>query len=99
VSLYWSVTFEHSKADLLGETMTWMENFTQATVIMCLGMGLVFLFVATLVVLIQISARVLSKYIEEEPVAAPNAAILVRNDGAIVAVIAVAMKQYSSGKK
>ena len=33
--------------------MTWMDNFTQATVIMSLGMGLVFLFVASLVVLIQ----------------------------------------------
>lgn len=78
--------------------MTWMENFSQAIVIMCLGMGLVFLFVATLVVLIQISARVLSKYIKEDPVAAPVAAISARNDGAIVAAIAMAMRRYSSGK-
>ena len=79
--------------------MTWMDNFTQATVIMCLGMGLVFLFVASLVVLIQISARVLSKYIKEEPAAAPSTAQPVRNDGAIVAAIATAMIQYSSSTK
>lgn len=79
--------------------MTWMDNFVQATVIMCLGMGLVFAFVATLVLLIQISARVLSKYIEEEPVTAPSAAVSGRNEGAIVAAIAIAMKQYSSDKK
>ena len=79
--------------------MTWMDNFTQATVIMCLGMGLVFLFVASLVVLIQISARVLSKYITEEPAAAPSTAQPVRNDGAVVAAIATAMKQYSSSTK
>ena len=79
--------------------MTWMDNFTQATVIMCLGMGLVFLFVASLVVLIQISARVLSKYIKEEPAAAPSTAQPGRNDGAIVAAIATAMKQYSSSTK
>ena len=80
--------------------MTWMENFTQAIVIMCLGMGLVFLFVATLVMLIQISARVLSKYIKEEPVAVPAAAIIpANNDGAIVAAIAIAMRRYSLGKK
>ncbi len=77
--------------------MTWMDNFMQATVIMCLGMGLVFLFVASLVVLIQISARVLSKYIEEAAVAAaaPSAASG-GNQGAIVAAIAAAMKQHSS---
>ena len=79
--------------------MTWMDNFTQATVIMCLGMGLVFLFVASLVVLIQISARVLSKYIKEEPAAAPSTTQPVRNDGAVVAAIATAMKQYSSSTK
>ena len=79
--------------------MTWMENFTQATVIMCLGMGLVFLFVASLVVLIQVSARLLGKYAEKEPVAAPATASPAKNDGAIVAAIAAAMQQYSSDKK
>ena len=79
--------------------MTWMDSFMQATVIMCLGMGLVFLFVASLVVLIQISARVLSKYIDEAAVAAaPSApsAAAGGNQGAIVAAIAAAMKQHSS---
>jgi sodium pump decarboxylase gamma subunit len=80
--------------------MSWMENFTQATVIMCLGMGLVFAFVATLVLLIQISARVLSKYIEIEPAIAPSAGIPAGgNEGALVAAIATAMKQYSAHKK
>lgn len=78
--------------------MTWMDNFTQATVIMSLGMGLVFLFVASLVVLIQVSARVLSGCAEAEQAAAP-AARPVANEGAIAAAIAVAMKQYSSSKK
>ena len=77
--------------------MTWMENFTQATVIMCLGMSIVFLFVASLVVLIQVSARVFSKRIEAPPVAAPvsSGANQGANQGAIVAAIAAAMKQYS----
>lgn len=79
--------------------MTWMDSFIQATVIMCLGMGLVFVFVATLVLLIQISARVLSRYIEEEPATVPSAAAPRANEGAIVAAIATAMKQYSSDKK
>ena len=71
--------------------MTWMDNFTQATVIMCLGMSIVFLFVASLVVLIQVSARVFSKRIEAPPAIAPAAA----GGGAIVAAIAAALKQYS----
>ena len=79
--------------------MTWMDNFTQATVIMCLGMGLVFLFVASLVVLIQVSARLLAKYALEEPAAAPASAAPAQNDGAIVAAIAAALRQYTSDKK
>ncbi len=79
--------------------MTWMDNFTQATVIMCLGMGLVFLFVASLVVLIQVSARLLAKYAPEEPEAAPASVAPAQNDGAIVAAIAAALRQYSSDKK
>ena len=82
--------------------MTWMDTFTQATVIMCLGMGLVFLFVASLVVLIQVSARVLSGCAAAEQAATKAAAPAARpaaNEGAIAAAIAVAMKQYSSSKK
>ena len=82
-------------------TSAWIDTFTQATVIMCLGMGLVFLFVASLVVLIQVSARVLSGFVEAEQVAAKAAAPVaapVKNDGAIVAAIAAAMKHHSSGK-
>lgn len=82
--------------------MSWMDNFMQATVIMSLGMGLVFLFVASLVVLIQVSARVLSNYAEEEQAPAPAASSAARPataDGAIAAAIAAAMQQYSSSKK
>ena len=77
--------------------MTWMDNFVQATVIMCLGMGLVFLFVASLVVLIQLSARILSNYAEEEAAAAPAPAPApsAANDGAIVAAIAMALHKHS----
>jgi len=78
--------------------MTWMDNFVQATVIMCLGMGLVFLFVASLVVLIQISARILSKYAEDEALAAPTPApaSAAANNGAIVAAIAMALHKKNS---
>ena len=55
--------------------MSWMENFTQATIIMILGMGLVFLFVASLVVLIQISARILGKASLAETLAVPTPAL------------------------
>ena len=80
--------------------MTWMDNFVQATVIMCLGMGLVFLFVSTLVVLIQCSARILSKYAEEEAAAAPTPAPApsAANDGAVVAAIAMALHRRSIEK-
>lgn len=79
--------------------MTWMDNFVQATVIMCLGMGLVFLFVSSLVVLIQLSARIMSNYAEEEaavpaPASTPSAA----NNGAIVAAIAMALHQQAPKK-
>lgn len=79
--------------------MTWMDNFLQATVIMCLGMGLVFLFVSSLVVLIQISARFFSKYAHEEHVATPpGASASADGQGAIVAAIAMALKQHSLNK-
>lgn len=78
--------------------MTWMDNFLQATVIMCLGMGLVFLFVSSLVVLIQISARVFSKYAHEEHAVAPVATASAASQGAIVAAIAMALKKHSSNK-
>ena len=80
--------------------MTWMDNFVQATVIMCLGMGLVFLFVSTLVVLIQCSARILSNYAEEEAAPAPASALAspAANDGAVVAAIAMALHRRSIDK-
>ena len=89
--------------------MSWMDNFTQATIIMILGMGLVFLFVASLVVLIQISARILGKAALAEaaaapvptpavPLAAPVAPLAVDNQGALIAAIATALKLRAEGK-
>ena len=89
--------------------MSWMDNFTQATIIMILGMGLVFLFVASLVVLIQISARILGKAALAEaaaapaptpavPLAAPVAPLAVDNQGALIAAIATALKLRTEGK-
>ena len=89
--------------------MSWMDNFTQATIIMILGMGLVFLFVASLVVLIQISARILGKAALAEaaaapapapavPLAAPVASLAVDNQGALIAAIATALKLRAEGK-
>ena len=89
--------------------MSWMDNFTQATIIMILGMGLVFLFVASLVVLIQSSARILGKAALAEaaaapaptpavPLAAPVAPLAVDNQGALIAAIATALKLRAEGK-
>ena len=89
--------------------MSWMDNFTQATIIMILGMGLVFLFVASLVVLIQISARILGKAALAEaaaapaptpavPLAAPVAPLAVDNQGALIAANATALKLRAEGK-
>ena len=89
--------------------MSWMDNFTQATIIMILGMGLVFLFVASLVVLIQISARILGKAALAEaaaapaptpavPLAAPVAPLAVDNQGVLIAAIATALKLRAEGK-
>lgn len=67
---------------------------------MCLGMGLVFLFVSSLVLLIQLSARILSNYAEEEAPAAPAPApaAVAADNGAIVAAIAMAMHKHSPKK-
>ena len=77
--------------------MTWMDNFVQATVIMCLGMGLVFLFVSTLIVLIRCSARILANYPDEDAAAASPAAAAppAANDGAVIAAIAMALHRRS----
>lgn len=73
--------------------MTWIDSFTQAAVIMCLGMGLVFLFVASLVILIQISARMLAGYAEEEqPATPPVPASSSADEGAVVAAIVAALQ-------
>ena len=77
----------HAEAGALGEIrMTWMDNFVQATVIMCLGMGLVFLFVSTLIVLIRCSARILANYPDEDAAAASPAARLTCPQGAAAGI-------------
>lgn len=80
-------------------TSAWIDTFVQASVIMCLGMGIVFMFVASLVILIQVSARVLANCAEEEAAPAAPAAAPAKNDAAIVAAIAAAMKLHAQRQK
>ena len=75
--------------------MPYIQTLTQATLVMVLGMGVVFLFLALLVVASNMMSRVLAKYAAPEPAAAAPRS----KDSAVVTAITVAMKQYLHDKK
>ncbi|KAF0183248.1 MAG: hypothetical protein FD164_806 [Nitrospirae bacterium] len=80
--------------------MSYLDTFAQAALVMVLGMGVVFFFLATLVVSLKTMSRLLAKYAVPEPLAVPQAAAPPRRDeGAVVAAIAIAMRQYLNDKK
>lgn len=80
--------------------MTWLQDFVQAAVIMVLGMGVTFCFLGALIFAIQMSAKIIAKYAPvPEPLPAPRVAAPVRDDGAIVAAITIAVKKYHADKK
>lgn len=76
--------------------MPYTQTLIQATLVMVLGMGVVFFFLALLVFAMNIMSRVLAKYATPEPApAAPHN----NNNNAVVTVITAAMKQYLKDKK
>lgn len=80
--------------------MNWTHDFTQAAVIMVLGMSVTFIFLALLILIIQVSSKIIARYaIEPEP--APRAAIPCmqsKDDGAVIAAITMAVKKYHNYK-
>lgn len=76
--------------------MPYTQTLIQATLVMVLGMGVVFFFLALLVFAMNIMSRLLAKYSTPEP--AP-AAPLNNNNNAVVTAITAAMKQYLKDKK
>jgi sodium pump decarboxylase gamma subunit len=79
--------------------MNWLQDFVQASVIMVLGMGVTFCFLAALIFAIRIVAKIVAKYAPTpEPVAVPRAAAPARDDRAIIAAITIAVKKYHADK-
>ncbi len=82
--------------------MAWIDNFWQATTIMVIGMGVVFLFLAILILMMQMAARVIAKFAPPPEPAQPGAMAAAPargDDGAVVAAIAAAVKQYTADKQ
>jgi len=84
--------------------MGWFQDFIQAAVIMVLGMGVTFAFLAALIFAIQITAKIIAKYAPvPEPLPAPRSGVPAvaagGNEGAIVAAITIAVKKYHADKK
>lgn len=83
--------------------MGWIHDFTQAVVIMMLGMGVTFSFLVALIFVIQVSARIIAKYaFEPEPVPPPRAAIpgvQAKDASDVIAAITIAVKKYHADKK
>jgi oxaloacetate decarboxylase gamma subunit len=83
--------------------MTWIENFWQATVIMVIGMGIVFLFLAALILMMQLAAKIIARYAPpSENVTAPvmaNASLQRGKESTVIAAITAAVKQYTADKK
>jgi sodium pump decarboxylase gamma subunit len=73
--------------------MSYVQILIQAARVMALGMGVVFFFLALLVVASKIMSCLLVKYAEPEP------AVERSKDGAVVTAITVAMQQYLHDKK
>lgn len=79
--------------------MSYIDTLLEAALIMVLGMGVVYFFLAVLVVSLNLMSRVLAKYAVPEPVIVPQVPTPVRTDeGAVVAAIAIAMKRYLNDK-
>ena len=71
-----------------------MELFRQALIIMCLGMGLTFVFLYMVILAVQIAGRFVRRYeagLEKEEAGGES------QSGAVVAAIAAAMKEHGSG--
>jgi Na+-transporting methylmalonyl-CoA/oxaloacetate decarboxylase gamma subunit len=68
-----------------------VDLLRQAVVIMCLGMGLTFVFLYVVILAIRLSGRLVAMY-------EARAALDDGKDGAIVAAIAAAVNEHDSGR-
>ena len=83
--------------------MNWSQDFIQATVIMVLGMGVTFAFLATLIFAMRTTAKIIARLVPApEPLPASRTAAPVafdRNEGEVVAAITIAVKKHHADKK
>ncbi|GEM_PF-5321152 len=81
--------------------MDWFHNFTQAIIIMVLGMSVTFIFITVLIIIIQINSKIIAKYVREpEPSLQPIKTLHQnKDDSSIVAAITIAVKKYHQDKK
>jgi sodium pump decarboxylase gamma subunit len=85
--------------------MGWIHDFIEAAVIMVLGMGVTFCFLAALIFAIQLTARIIAKYAPPPPAPLPasqggsSVTPSAKDEGAIIAAITIAVKKYRADKK
>jgi oxaloacetate decarboxylase gamma subunit len=69
------------------------DHVTAGLELMMVGMGIVFLFLALLVVAVIIMSRLVSRYLPETPDVIPARAVA-GNNGNVIAAITVAVHKY-----
>ena len=77
------------------------EMMNSGIELMLIGMGIVFAFLALLVVLVNIMTSVIQRFFPETPivVASPTSASTSHTDAGIIAVISAAVHQYRNKYK
>ena len=69
--------------------------------LMLIGMGIVFVFLALLIVMVKIIASIIQRFFPEQPVSAtsPASASTSHTDANVIAAISVAVHQYRNKHK
>lgn len=70
------------------------EMLSSGIELMLIGMGMVYGFLAMLIVAISLMSRVVRRYFPEMPAKFPEQAVTVGNDKAVIAAITAAVHQY-----
>lgn len=76
-----------------------LHDLSQAAVIMTLGMAVTFAFLAVLIIMIQISSKIISKYVQKAATSKDNHSpptLQPEDNGALIAAITMAAKKYHS---
>jgi oxaloacetate decarboxylase (Na+ extruding) subunit gamma len=70
------------------------EMLSSGIELMLLGMGMVYAFLAMLIVAIHVMSRLVRRYFPEMPAKFSDQAIVAGNDKAVIAAITAAVHQY-----